>query len=243
MRLIVLSGLALWAGTALLLSELRWFSRPRMVTRLRLYSPGGMAAPDRGGVLSVESCREVVGPVSRLVGERAARLFGVTDQLSVRLERVHSPFDVTAFRVRQVGWSVAAVGLAALVSVAVRPDGFVAVLLLLGSPVLAFFVLEQQLSGASRRWQRRLFLELPVVSEQLAMLLSAGFSLGSALNRLAARGSGACASDLQRVTGRIRQGLSDVDALREWADVARVPALDRLVPVLALTARRATSAA
>ena len=33
---------------------------------------------------------------------------------------------------------------------------------------------------------------------------------------------------------RIGQGLSEADALREWAEVARVPALDRLVPVLAL---------
>jgi Flp pilus assembly protein TadB len=108
------------------------------------------------------------------------------------------------------------------------------VFLLLGAPVLAFLVVEQRLATASKRWQRRLFLELPVVSEQLAMLLSAGFSLGSALNRLATRGRGACAQDLQRVTGRIRQGLSDTQALREWAAVARLPALDRLVPVLAL---------
>ena len=234
MRLMVASGLVLWVGATLLLSQLRWFSRPPLVERLRPYSPGGMAAPDRGGVLSVESFREVIGPVSRRVGEQVARLFGVSEELAVRLERVHSPLDVTAFRVRQVGWSVAAVGVAALVSAAVRPAPAVAVLLLLGAPVLAFLVLEQQLAAASERWQRRLFLELPVVSEQLAMLLSAGFSLGSALNRLAARGDGACAADLQWVTGRIRQGLSEVDALREWADVARVAALDRLVPVLAL---------
>ncbi len=229
-----MSGLVLWVGTTLLLSQLRWFSRSPLVQRLRPYSPGGMAGPDHGGVLSVESFRDVVGPLSRRVGERLARLFGVSEELSVRLERVHSPLDVTSFRVRQVGWSVAAIGLGAMVAVALRPSPAVAVLILLGSPVLAFLVLEQQLAKASEQWRRRLFLELPVVSEQLAMLLSAGFSLGSALNRLAARGQGACARDLQRVTSRIRQGLSEVDALREWAAVARVGALDRLVPVLAL---------
>lgn len=234
MRLFVISGLVLWVGVTLLLSQLRWFSRPALVQRLRPYSPGGMAGPDRSGLLSVESFREVVGPVSRRVGERLARLFGVSEQLAVRLERVHSPLDVTAFRVRQVGWSVAAVGIAMLATLALRPSPGVAVLLLLGSPVLAFLVLEQQLAKESDRWRRRLFLELPVVSEQLAMLLSAGFSLGSALNRLAARGDGACARDLQRVTTRIRHGLSEIDALREWATVARVEALDRLVPVLAL---------
>jgi len=230
----VLSGLVLWAGVTLLLSQLRWFSRPALVQRLRPYSPGGMAGPDRSGLLSVESFREVVGPVSRRVGERLARVFGVSEELDVRLRRVHSPLDVTAFRVRQLGWSVAAVAVALLLSVAARPAPGVVLFLLLGAPVLAFLVLEQQLANASDHWRRRLFLELPVVSEQLAMLVSAGFSLGSALNRLAARGDGVCARDLQRVTTRIRHGLSEVDALREWAAVARVEALDRLVPVLAL---------
>lgn len=234
MRLIVASGLVLWAGATLLLSQVPWFSRPPQLERLRPYSAGGMAGPARGGVLSVQSFREVVGPLSRRLGERAARLFGVSEELAVRLDRVHSPLDVTAFRVRQVGWSVAAFGVAALMSVALRPSPAYATVILLGAPVLAFLGLEHELARASARWQRRLVLELPVVSEQLAMLLSAGFSLGSALNRLATRGDGACAADLRRVTGRIRQGLSEVDALREWADVARVGALDRLVPVLAL---------
>ena len=44
------------------------------------------------------------------------------------------------------------------------------------------------------------------------MLLGSGYSLGSALNRLARRGDGACATDLVRVCGRMRQGLSEVDA-------------------------------
>lgn len=230
----MLSGLVLWAGATLVLAELRWFSRPPLAERLRAYSPGGLTGAGRSGLLSVESFRDVVGPLSRRLGEQAARLFGVSEELSVRLERVHSPLDVTAFRVRQLGWSVAAVGIAALVAAAMRPSPAVVVFLLLGAPVLAFLVLEQQLAAASERWKRRLFLELPVVSEQLAMLVSAGFSLGSALNRLASRGRGACAADLRRVTGRVRQGLSEVEALREWAAVARVPALDRLVPVLAL---------
>ncbi len=66
------------------------------------------------------------------------------------------------------------------------------------------------------------------------MLLSAGYSLGAALNRLAARGNGCAARDLARVCGRIRQGLSEIEALREWATVADVEALNRLLPVLAL---------
>ncbi|MDQ2827170.1 MAG: type II secretion system F family protein [Actinomycetota bacterium] len=234
-RLAVLSGLALWAGMTLVLSQLRWFSRPPLVERLRPYSPAGMARPGRrGAVLSVESFRDVIGPLSRALGERVARLFGVSEELGVRLERIHSPDDVTAFRVRQVGWSVAGFATGALLSLALRPPPPVALLFLLSGPLLGFLVPEQQVASASQAWQRRLRLELPVVAEQLAMLLSAGYSLGAALNRLAARGQGNASRDLARVCGRIRQGLTEIAALREWDEVADIEALHRLLPILAL---------
>jgi Flp pilus assembly protein TadB len=158
----------------------------------------------------------------------------VTESLAVRLERVHSPLDVTAFRVRQLAWAVAGLVGAGVLAAAARLSGPVALVFVLGGPVLAFLVVEQQLATASARWQRRIFLELPVVSEQLGMLLGAGYSLGAALSRLAVRGTGACGRDLVRVTGRIRQGLTEVEALREWATVADVDALRRLVSVLSL---------
>jgi Flp pilus assembly protein TadB len=66
------------------------------------------------------------------------------------------------------------------------------------------------------------------------MLLAAGYSLGGALNRLAARGQGTCGTDLRVVVHRIRQGLDEVGALREWSDRVEVDALHRLVSLLAL---------
>ncbi|MGH2685608.1 MAG: type II secretion system F family protein [Actinomycetota bacterium] len=233
-RTVVLSGLSLWAGTTLLLSRLRWFSRRPLADRLRPYVPGDMHDRPRAGVMSVESFRDVIGPLSRHVGERVARLFGVSEELAVRLERVHSPLDVTTFRVRQVGWSIGGLAGGATIAAALRPPPGVMLLFLLGGPILTFLVLEQLLASTSAAWQRRIFLELPVVSEQLGMLLSAGYALGAALNRVASRGNGACARDLGRACGRMRQGLTEIEALREWATVARVDALDRLVAVLAL---------
>ena len=233
MRLMVVAAVYLWAGLVLLFSEVRWFARRPLTERLRPY-----VAPERSrrgpGLLSVESFGEVIGPLSREIGSRLARLFGVSEELATRLDRIHSPYDVTGFRVRQLGTSVATLAVAGLVLAVLRPPALVGVAALLGAPLLTFLVLEQRLSKRSAEWQRRIVLELPVVSEQLAMLLSAGFSLGAALHRLAERGQGACAQDLRRVNGRVRQGLTEVEALREWASVARVAALDRLIPVLAL---------
>jgi tight adherence protein C len=235
MRLaVLLGGLGTWIGVTLVLSEVRWFARTSLTERLGPYAPGAAQLGRRTGVLSVESFRDAIGPLSRAVGERVARLAGVGEELEVRLMRIHSTVDITAFRVRQVGWSIAGLGGAALVAIALRLPGLVATAFLLGAPIVAFLVQEQRLAIQSQRWQRRLFLELPVVAEQLALLLSAGWSLGAALNRLAERSCGATGRDLERVCRRIRQGLSENDALREWARLAAVPALDRLVPVLAL---------
>jgi tight adherence protein C len=234
-RLAVLCGLALWGGMALVLSHFRWFSRPPLVERLRPYSPAGMAtSPRRASILSVESFREVVRPLCRTLGERVAKLFGVSEELGVRLERIHSADDVTGFRVRQVGWALAGFGTGALLAVALRPPAPIALLFILSGPLLGDQEPEQQVASASEAWRRRLNLELPVVAEQLAMLLSAGYSLGAALNRLAARGGGNVARDLARVCSRIRQGLTEIEALREWAEVADVEGLNRLLPILGL---------
>jgi Flp pilus assembly protein TadB len=223
------AGVALWAGLTLLFSELRWFSGVSLADRLRPYSPGGLAARP-----PIESFGELLAPTARVVGERVAAVFGVNEQLALKLERIHSPLDVTGFRVRQLGWAVVGLGGGAVAAAVAHRASGVALLLLLGGPLLAFLAQEQRMASAAERWQRRVFLELPVVAEQLAMLVSAGYSLGSALSRLAERGRGCCAADLRRVVLRMGQGLSEVDALREWAVVVRVDAVDRLVAVLAL---------
>jgi tight adherence protein C len=233
-RLVVVSGLALWLGATLLLSLGRWFSRVSLADRLRVYGVAGPAPQARPGVLTAETFREAVAPLARRVGDRLARILGIGEDLGLKLRRVHAPTDVTAFRLRQAGYAVLATGLAALVVAAAAPPLPIALLGLCGAPLLSYVLLEQQVAGASRAWQRQVFLELPVVTEQMAMLLAAGYSVSGALQRVAARGHGACARDLVRVLSRMRQGLSEGQALREWAGIVRVDAVDRLVPVLEL---------
>ena len=236
-RFLVVAVLAGWAGCTLLLGHLRWFRRPALAARVRPYlTATGRDRPLRSGwsSWSLEAFRDVMGPLARAAGNRLAGLFGVSEELAVRLERVHSPLDVTAFRLRQLGWVVAGLA-AALASVTVlRPPGAVALLGVVGLPLLAFLLVEQGLARQSARWQHRVFLELPVVSEQLGMLLSAGYSLGASLARLSRRSEGAVARDLRRVVGRTQQGVDERVALGEWAALAGVPAVDRLVAVLAL---------
>jgi tight adherence protein C len=232
-RPLIALGLITLTGVTLLLSEFRWFRRVAMADRLSPYFPGS-ANTGRSGLLSVASFRDVIAPLSRILGERLASLFGVNEELGTRLRRIHSPLDVTTFRVRQLGWTALSFLAGALLAVALGLPAPLAMLAVFGTPILTFLLLEQQVAAASASWQRRLFLELPVVSEQLGMLMSAGWSLSAACNRISSRGTGACSADLRRVVQRTHQGLTDVEALREWSELADVDALNRLVSVLAL---------
>jgi tight adherence protein C len=233
-RLLAASALAVWTGATLLLAELRWFSRRTLTDRLRPYLPSSPDSKASTGALSVQNFRDVIGPLARDLGERVSHLLGVSEELSARLRRTHSPLDVTAVRTRQLAWSGLALALGVVVTQAVTLPAVAALVVVIGAPLLAFLIAEQRIGTASRRWQERTFLELPIVTEQLGMLLAAGYSLGSALNQLAARGEGACQTDLRVVCARTQQGLTEMDALREWADRVRVTEVDRLVDVLAL---------
>lgn len=238
-RVLLLAAAVAWVGLVLVLADRRWFSRQDLADRLRAHAPDPTDRRASVGLLSVESFRQAVGPFARQLGAQVARTLGIEEDLAVRLQRVHSPLDPTAFRVRQVGIATAALGGAGLLVVAIRPIPVFGLLLLLGGPALAFLLVEQQLATASDRWKRRLHLEMPVVAEQLGMLLAAGWSLNAAMHRVAQRGSGAVSRDVRRVTRRVRQGLSDEQALREWQQVAATPSVDRLVSVLVLN-REAT---
>ncbi len=231
---LVLAALLLWAGMTLLLAQLRWFSRQPLAARISPYLPGGMGRQTRAGLLSVESFREAVGPLARSLGSQFSRLFGVSEDLDRRLRRVHADLDVTAFRVRQIGWALAALGAGTLAAAALRPPPAITVLFTLGGMLLAFLLLEQQVTTASDRWKRSVHLELPIVAEQIGMLLAAGYSLVGALDRVARRGQGAVATDLRGVLSRIRQGVDEAAALQEWAALADVDAVERFVSVLAL---------
>lgn len=233
-RVLVGSGTLLWIGATLLLSQWGRVARPSLEQRLRPYSPGAAGRVQSAGLLSVESVKDVISPLLRSAGDRFASALGVTESVSVRLQRIHSPLDAAAFRLRQFAVCGAATLMGGGLSLLARLPLGVSLFVVAGAPVLVFLVVEQRLALASQRWQRDVAFELPVVGEQLAMLLNAGYSLGAGLSRIAARGHGSVAKDLGLVINRVRQGVSEETALREWGERARVETVDRLVSVLTL---------
>src|SRR5918993_2694558 len=134
-RLLAASTVLFAVGATLVLSELRWFRRQPLVDRLRPYGPGGFQrGAGRSGILSVASFREVIGPLARHGGERIAGMLGVTEDVAIRLGRTHADVDVTAFRVRQLGWAAAGFGAGALLAAATQPPLAIALLFAVGGP-------------------------------------------------------------------------------------------------------------
>ena len=226
--------LCLAAGAALVLAELPWFRQGSLVARVRPYGPSG-SRPERASLKSsASSVRAVFEPLIQKVGDRLSRVLGVTDDVATRLERANLPTDSSSFRLRQALHAALGVGIGALIALAMSPGPLLAVALVLALPLGWVFVDEQILTAKVADRRRRLQLELPVVAEQLGILLSGGYSLPASLSRLARRGSGVAADDLQRVTRRIRGGLSETEALREWAELSDSDPVRRLVAVLSL---------
>ncbi|HZU71724.1 MAG TPA: type II secretion system F family protein [Acidimicrobiales bacterium] len=232
LRLALVSGLCLWLGLSLLFSLVPAWSRPPLADRLRPFALG-QAQPARrppaGGF------RQGLAVVAATIGETVSRAVGSFDDAESRLRRIHSPLSLPAFRMRQLGWAVAAVGVSLAVLAWLRPPAAVGLAALPAAVVSAYMLTEAWLNRACRTWDRRRLLELPIVVEQLAMLMAAGYSLGSALGRVAGRGSGACAMDLAVVCARIHQGVDERRALGEWANATRSRPVERLVAVLALS--------
>ena len=146
-RTLAIVGLTTFTGSALLLSELRWFRRPSLVERLSPFAPVH-ARRSRLGLLSAASFRDIIAPLSNSVGERIARLFGVNEEVGRRLRRIHSPLDVTTFRVRQAGWAAASFAAGLAVSATLSVPAALAVFVILGAPTLSFLLLEQQVASA-----------------------------------------------------------------------------------------------
>ncbi|MEZ5374020.1 MAG: type II secretion system F family protein [Microthrixaceae bacterium] len=229
-RALALAFVGLFAGSVLVIASFPRLNPVPLHQRLRPYLPG--AAGRRGATLS--GLRALVSPVARSWGDSLARLVGLDDDVGDRLLRLHRDDEPTAFRVRQLMWSLLALAVGAAATVMLRVPWGMTIFVLLAAPLLMFLVTEQRLAGADERRRTQVLHELPVVAEQLAMHLSAGYSLSASVARLGRRSSGACAEDLRVVSRRIRGGTSELTALREWAQLSKVDAVSRLVGVLAL---------
>lgn len=253
-RVLPLLVIAAWAGATLALSSSRRIRRPTLVARLRPYQPltgrtltgrplaggSGGAAGSTGRPVGFATAategawRRTFDPLVTGAAQVLTRLLGDSARVEDRLARAGLPADPVAFRSRQALSTVASCAVVGTVAGALRAPALASLAVTVAAGTAAFLFQEQRLIDSVARRQEQFMLELPVVAEQLGMLLGAGWSLGSAMNRLAERGQGVVAGELATVCGRIRHGLAEGEALAEWAARTDIVALGRLVDVLAM---------
>ena len=166
--------------------------------------------------------------------QRIAMLANADAELAARLREAgmaRSPFE---FRVRQVGGAIAGLVASgtALGAMGVRP--LLALAGALGVAAAVYGTSEYRLGRSTALRRTHVAEELPIVAEQIGMLLASGMSLRGALDTAARRGHGICAAGLERVGARVAGGVTVEVALAEWADEAGSAAIRRFVGVLTL---------
>ena len=168
------------------------------------------------------------------LAHRVATLVDADVELASRLSHAGISRSPLEFRTRQVG--SAAAGLAgsgaALAVAGARPSFALVGALAVAAAVYGAYEHHLGRLIASRR--TRITEELPVVAEQIGMLLASGMSLTSALDAAARRGHGVCTEGLGHVGARVAGGAAVEVALAEWADDAGSAEIRRFVGVLTL---------
>lgn len=166
--------------------------------------------------------------------QRIATLANADAEFASRLREAgmaRSPFE---FRVRQVGSATAGLVASgtALIAVGVRP--LLALAGAFGVAAAIYGASEYRIARSTTLRRTQITEELPIVAEQIGMLLASGMSLKGALDAVARRGHGICAEGLERVGARVAGGTAVEVALAEWADNAGSAAIRRFVGVLTL---------
>lgn len=230
----VLGGGALAAGLLLMLAALpRWSATP-LAVRIAPYVRDAVAdealpssALPRVGVLpAVERSlhARVLVAIERVLGD------GVT--LRKRLAQAGVAADATAFRSRQLGWTVGGLvagALALIVIVLVGRMSLPALLLPILTGAGAAIGYDMQLTARVAARRRRLTDELPTTLEFLSLCLSAGEGLLDSLRRVAQVGTGELTTELRAVVLAVGTGSPLAEALREMSVRLELPGLSRAV--------------
>lgn len=242
-------GLAAAVGlvTAVRFSPL--MRRPSLDARLAPYLRDAVPA---SRLLRVTRPRTPFPTVERLLGPLLAdlarqidRLLGRSVSVRRRLEQAGGDKLLEEFRVEQVLFGAAGLGVGLLLAALSALRGRAAdplAFLILGLVLALAGILgrDQWLTSQVRRREQRMLTEFPTVAEMLALAVTAGEGAVGALERVAGSSSGDLAGELRRALADARVGAPLVVALEGMAARTSLPALARFVDGMAIAIERGT---
>ncbi len=244
-----LLGFVAAVGLSMAVLRMPPLRQPRLVDRLEPYLrvPGGfMTAPAPGRTLSpFPAFDHLVRPWLERGAALLGRVLGGAATTRVRLQRAGRRQSVEAFRLEQLLWGVAGVGLGLGASLLMLLNGSSGSLLTLAvvagaGGVTGVLACDQRLSRAVRDRESRMLAELPTVADLLALAVAAGETPAGALERVASRVSGSLAEELQEAMDDVRVGVPLVNALDAMAERTGLTPLARFVDGVAVAVERGT---
>lgn len=224
-RLLIASGAMAAAGGAAALSVAPWFGRVSLHHRVGHYVVGASSGAGPGH-----------GPspvITRLpLAEWATA--SIPAVLGDALACTHRSSEVERIRIVSLASAMVTLAATAGALAVVSPGPVVGLVLLMALPALASTLPILRVRSDAEKWRAAVGQALPELCERTAILMGTGRSLTAALHLSASSMSGPMGRDLALIDVRLACGHSLDEALTEWADRLRLPAVDRLVAVFAL---------
>jgi tight adherence protein C len=192
-----------------------------------------------------ESLWRLVGPVIRDLAGRVDDWVGGASSVRRRLDQAATGMTVEAFRIEQVVYGGAGLGIGLMLALIAAARGsrrspFAFLVLALVLSVAGVFLRDRLLTRQVIRRDARITTEFPTVAELLALAVGAGESLLGALDRVARSSGGELARDLRAVLADARAGVPLTSALEALAARTSVAAVSRFVEGMTVALDRGT---
>ena len=207
--------------------------RPSLAHRVTPYTEQGWIAP-RPPV-----ARRVVAWLMEILETLGSSSSSVRRRLNTLGSRT-----VRSFRLQQLQWAGAAlmVGVVMALSLAMRGTNLlICLLLVVGSAGAGALAADSQLTRQVRRHSEDLTQQLPDIAELLALAVSSGESIRSALERVAELGNGALVREIERTLASVWSGTSLMEALAAMSERSGSTEVARFCDALVSSMERGTA--
>lgn len=235
-------GLGLWSIVAMLPR----FGGPTLADRVAPYlvdvSEGARLYTQKRFSDPLPILGRLLSPVLRRLTALLGAVLGGNAAVQRNLDRAGSDRDVQSFRVEQLLWSLAGIGIGVVGAGLGAVNRMLPVAVIVSLPILggvAGLVLrDARLTRQANARVNRITAELPTVLEFLSLSLSAGEGILDALRRMGQIGSGELSGEFRRIVAAVHTGIPLASALTDVARRADIPALTRCVEQLVAALER-----